>query len=154
MNGSKAPMAGRGRLQWNGSNWFGASLGGSAWMLVMASFLALHGQPNLAAVPAGAFAVVLLVALALWSRRDRTEPFGALMALLGALAVAGPLVWLVVQNFGSPATLAAMNWPETRWPLSVVAFALVPVLMLWFWYQDRAGTAAAADRQGDSAAGR
>lgn len=154
MSSSKAPIAGRGRLQWNGGGWFGASLGGSAWMPVMASFLALHGQRNLAAVPAGAFAVVLLVALALWSRRDRTEPFGAWMTLLGVMAVAGPLVWLVVQNFGSPAALAAMNWPETRWPLSVAAFALVPALMLWFWYQDRAGIAAAADPRGDSATGR
>jgi hypothetical protein len=75
-----------------------------------------------AAVPAGAFAGVVLVALALWTSRNRTEPFGALMTLLGVLAVASPLVWLVVQNFGSPAALAAMNWSETRcrcrWPRS------------------------------------
>jgi hypothetical protein len=29
-------------------------------------------------------------------------------------------------------------------PLSVAAFALVPALRLWFWFQDRAGMAAGA----------
>ena len=73
------------------------------------------------------------------------------MTLLAVLAVASPLVWLVVQNFGSPAALAAMNWPETRWPMSVGAFALVPASMLWFRFQDPAGMAGGSGPRGDSA---
>ena len=48
MTTSTKSLVGPGRFQWNVGGWFGASLGGSAWMIVTAGFLLFHDQPALA----------------------------------------------------------------------------------------------------------
>jgi hypothetical protein len=87
-------------------------------MIVTACFMVLHDQTTLALIPAVCFAIVLFVSLLLWARRDCIYPFPALMALLGLLAIAVPLVSIVVPSYASSAALAAMNWPASTWPVS------------------------------------
>jgi hypothetical protein len=138
MAASRIPLVDPGRFQWNAGGWFGSSLGSSAWMIVTSCLLLLNSQPMLATVPAIAFAIVATASLLLWSRRDRIYPFSAMMALLGLLAIALPLVWIVVQSYGSPSALAAMNWSESRWP-TILVVAIVPALMIWFLLLERLG---------------
>jgi len=136
---SSRPLVGPGHFQWNAGGWFGSSLGSSAWMIVASCFLALHDQPTLAMVPAVGFAIVLLASLLLWARRNRIYPFPAMMGLLGLLAVAISLALIVVSSNGSPAALAAMNWPASIWP-TVLVCAIAPALMIWFLVLERLAT--------------
>lgn len=140
MNASKIPLVGPGLFQWNAGAWFGLSLGGSAWMLVTACFLLVNGQIILASIPTTCFALVLIVSALLWSRRHSIYPFSALATLLGLLAIVFPLVWCVVQSFGSPSVLTAMNWPESRW-ITFLVFAIVPAGMIWFFVLEKSSTA-------------
>jgi hypothetical protein len=135
------PRTGKGRFQWNASGWFGASLGSSAWMIVTACFLVAHNQPTLAMVPTVAFIIVLFATFLLWARRDRIYPFSALMVLLGLLAIAIPIVVIVVRTYGSPDALTAMNWPAWPW-LTLVVCAMAPGLMIWFVFLERTATTA------------
>lgn len=130
MNASKLPLVGPGRFQWNAGAWFGSSLGSSAWMLVTSCFLLVNGQTILASIPTTGFALVLIGSAILWSRRHSIYPFSALMTLLGLLAIAFPVVWCVVQSYGSQSALAAMNWPESRW-ITILVFTIVPTGMIW-----------------------
>ena len=139
MTMSSRPLVGPGHFQWNAGGWFGSSLGGSAWMIVTSCFLALHDQPTLAMVPAVGFAIVLFASLLLWARRNRIYPFPAIMGLLGLLVVAIPLVIVVVSSNGSPAALAAMNWPASTWP-TVLVCAIAPASMIWFLVLERSAT--------------
>jgi hypothetical protein len=139
MTMSSRPLVGPGRFQWNAGGWFGSSLGSSAWMIVTSYLLVFHNQPSLGLVPAVGFAIVLFASLLLWARRDRIYPFPAMMGLLGLLAVAIPLVWIVVSSNGSPAALAAMNWPASTWP-TVLVCAIAPALMIWFLVLERSVT--------------
>ena len=136
MTTSSKSLVGPGRFQWNAGGWFGSSLGGSAWMIVTACFLVPHDQPTLALIPAVCFAIVLFVSLLLWARRDCIYPFPALMALLGLLAIAVPLVSIVVSSYASSAALAAMNWPASTWP-TILVCAIAPGLMIWFLFLER-----------------
>ena len=139
MNATKIPIVGPGRFQWNAGAWFGSSLGSSAWMLVTACFLLVNGQMSLALIPTAGFALVLIGSALLWSRRHSIYPFSAMMTLLGLLAIAFPLVWCVVQSFGSPSVLAAMNWPESHW-ITILVFAIVPAGMICFFVLERSRT--------------
>ena len=136
MTTSSKSLVGPRRFQWNAGGWIGSSLGGSAWMIVTAGFLVFHNQQSLVLFPAVGFVIVLVASQLLWARRDRIYPFTAMMALLGLLAIATPVVWMVVSSYGSPASLAAMNWPVSIWA-TVLAFSIAPALMLWFLFLER-----------------
>lgn len=125
--------AGSGYFQWNFYGWFGASVGSTAWMVVAAGFLLYYDQASLAFVPLGGMAMTLVVAVQLWSRRDRVNPFAALMMLLGALAVILPVVWCVITRHVSADAAAAMNWPQSNFVNMAVA-AMPPLMMLWFYF--------------------
>ena len=149
MTTSSRSLVGPGRFQWNAGGWFGSSLGGSAWMIVTSCFLVFHNQPTLALLPAIGFAIVLFASLLLWARRDRIYPFHGLMALLGLLAIAIPLVAIVVPSYGSPAALAAMNWPASTWQ-TVLVCAIAPALMIWFLFLERSVTIKPDSKNPDS----
>ena len=133
MTTSNKSLVGPGRFQWNTGGWFGASLGGSAWMILVAGFLVFHDQPTLALIPAVGFPIVLLISLLLWACRTRIYPFPALMALLGLVAISVLLVVIVVPSYASPEALAAMNWPAST-GLTILASAIAPSLMIWFLF--------------------
>jgi hypothetical protein len=118
-------------------------------MIVTSCFLLLNSQPLVATVPAIAFAAVLMMSLLLWARRDRIYPFRAMMALLGLLAITFPIVWKVVQSYGSPQALAAMNWPVSRWP-TILVFTVVPAVMIWFIFLERSRTIKDGTQRRDS----
>ncbi|MFO0941227.1 MAG: hypothetical protein U0930_10700 [Pirellulales bacterium] len=136
MNAMKTARLGPGRFQWNAGAWFGSLLGSSAWMLMVALFLFGNGDRLLAIAPTVAFAIVLFGTINLWSRRYSVYPFPALIAMLAVLAIFTPTIWIMVQNWASPKSLAAMNWPRPPWN-AIFVFALVPSLMVWFSYLER-----------------
>ena len=130
------PLRGPRRFQWNAGGWFGAALGSSAWMIVTAGVLIFHDQRALALIPTITFAIVVAASVFLWGRRARIYPFTALMTLLCLLAVALPVVWIVVSTGAAPEALAAMNWPASTWA-TALAVLLVPVLVIWFVVLER-----------------
>ena len=136
MHTSTKPVVGTGKFQWNAGGWFGSSFGSSAWMLVVTYYLVANSQSTVAMVPAIGFLVIMIAALLLWSRRDRIYPYAAMMTILGLMAFVIPFVWMVVQNYGSLQSRAAMNWPNSQWS-TVFVFVLVPAMMVWFQYVER-----------------
>jgi hypothetical protein len=101
--GAKQPMVGRGFFHWSTGGWFGTQLGGTAWMLLAATWVA-RASPWLATVWLFCFAVVNAVGIWLWLRRDQIAPSPAFQ-LLG-LSVAG----------GGLLILGSLDW---FWPDSV-----------------------------------
>jgi hypothetical protein len=138
MQAEVAARSAQGHFRWSGGGWFGTAIGGSAWMVVAATFLAVHDSPRLAWVPAACAAATIALAWALWRRRERLDPFLAILMLLTALAIANPIAWFAISRWGSPGALARMNWPTASgWDLVVPLLA--PLLMVGFYFLERRG---------------
>ncbi|MCR9291539.1 MAG: hypothetical protein NXI32_02390 [bacterium] len=132
MTGIKSARVGKGRFQWHAGSWLGAVLGSVGWMVVTSIFLAIHGQWLPAALAALTFLCVSCVAAILWGLRSRVTPLAGLMCLLGLLALAVPSLWFAILTLTNPATLAAMNWPNSWWANAMVVL-VVPAIMIRLW---------------------
>jgi hypothetical protein len=133
---SQVALVGPGRFQWNLGGWFGSSIGSTAWMLIVAAFLYVHGQSVLALVPGMAFLIVNAVTVVQWRRRCRLLPFRALMTLLVLLSVVTSVVLLAIERFASPVALAAMHWVESG--AGLIPYLLIgPVLIVLFVLLER-----------------
>lgn len=83
MDEKKSPM----RLSWNGGAWFGAQLGGTAWMLGV-GIMVIGRAPGLAAVLLVCAGFSNAVGLALWRSRHRLRPYPALQGLVVTIGMA------------------------------------------------------------------
>ena len=126
----KTAMLGPRRFQWQVGGWFGSVFGGSAWLIPAAAILAFHGQTGLALVPALACLGINVLGAALWYRRDRVRPFPALVGILGVFAFVTPLVWFTISANATPASLAAMNWPQ-QGITGVMVVLICPIIIAW-----------------------
>lgn len=126
-------MIGPGMFQWNRGGWVGGVVGGTSWMFALAADLVAHDHLLLASVSAASGLLAITIAYGLWMRRDRVEPYVALQAFLGLLAVLTPAIWLTVESFASEAVANAMGLGTMRWGV----VCLIPLMMLLFAVQDR-----------------
>lgn len=139
------PRDGSGYFQWNTGAWFGSVIGGTSWMMVAAGFLLVYQELGLAAIAIGGFALNNVVALSVWRRRSRLDPFRALIGVLCLMAVTLPSVWFAISEWASPQALEKMNWPSSR-SYGIVAAFLVPVCMAWFYMFERRAKGAQSRR--------
>ena len=68
-------------FEWNAGAWFGAQLGGTAWLFVSSAVL-LRGQPRSALVLLGCGLGANLLGSLLWMQRGRLSPYRALQILV------------------------------------------------------------------------
>lgn len=134
------PITGSGHFQWNTGGWFGSALGSTVWMLVAAVSVATVQPAAAAAVPLVAFLVVNVVAIFLWNKRDRIEPFRGIMLLLGTLAIAVPAVYFSLDAFAPEAAKQKMNWISSPFVAAAIVLG-VPAMMLWFTFLERRAVA-------------
>ena len=124
-------------IQWNAGGWFGSAVGSTAWMLVCAIFLIVHGQNAIAAVNVACFAIANAVAVGLWLNRSKICAYPALLILLATFSFAIPIAWLATAQFASDNALAAMNWPTSSIVTALILFA-APVATLIFVLRENA----------------
>jgi hypothetical protein len=101
-------------------------------MIVATGFLLVYQEFALAAIAIGGFVLTNVAAWGMWKRSNRLDPFRALMAVLGLMAVTRPLVWFTVSAWASAEALAKMNWPSSGFWNAAIPL-LVPACMAWFW---------------------
>ena len=123
-------------MNWNAGGWFGGAIGGSAWMLVVAGFLAVLGQPTVALIPLACFALSVAAAVALWFRSESIDPLTALLMQTGVFSFTIPTAWLATTYLASDAARAAMNWPTSPAITALVLF-LAPLGGIWLLLQSQ-----------------
>ena len=123
-------------FQWSFWSWFGAIVGSTSWMLVVASFFIAWREEVVSAIPIASFVFVNLLAIGLWLRRSRLSSFHGLMTVFMSMAIAFPVTWFSVMHFASPQVLAAMRWPNSFFSTAVVVL-IVPCITLRFWILER-----------------
>ncbi len=87
---NKQPVQGPGQFQWNRGGWFGGQFGGTAWLLPT-GLVAFYQAPLLGIIWLSIFSIVNALGFWLWHRRDRIEPFRAIILLLLACTIGGLL---------------------------------------------------------------
>jgi hypothetical protein len=120
------PMIGPGIFHWNTGGWFGAQLGGTAWMLLAALWMAPL-NPWLAALWLLCFAVVNTVGTWLWLQRDQIAPHTA-FEFLAMLVAGGGLLILVTLDWWWPASVPR----ESLWQGYATFFAAPIVMAVWY----------------------
>lgn len=135
---TSGPLPNPGRFRWNRGGWFGAQLGGTAWMLVGSVVLLPHA-PEVAGVWLACFAVANAIGSWMWRRRDRLRPYPALQALLAVCGANGlmALVALHVCRPGLRITRPLGIYLADEPRLILWLLVLVISLMTWFHLQER-----------------
>jgi hypothetical protein len=114
-----------GAMRWDAGSWFGAQVGSSVWMLLLAILLLGRGRSGLALVALGAFALPNAVGIVLWRRRARLAAYPAVQGLLAVTALASAVALVALDRGG----LLAEPWV---WPggwSAYLVLLLFPLLM-------------------------
>jgi hypothetical protein len=84
---------------WRADNWFGAQLGGTAWLFVSAGLLAF-ASPRSAAVVLACGLAANLAGCLLWSLRAQHDPYRAFQLLVVIIGLAGATAtrWLELRG--------------------------------------------------------
>lgn len=127
----KSAMPGPRHFQWQMEGWFGSVVGGSAWLIPIATILAFNGQPTLALVPLGCCLLMNFVGCVLWDRRDRVRPFHAWIGILTLFSITTPLAWFAVAANATPESLASLNWPHSGFVAAMVTL-ICPAIIVFY----------------------
>ncbi|MBT8486822.1 MAG: hypothetical protein KJO43_14675 [Phycisphaerae bacterium] len=126
-------------LTWSPGAWFGAQLGGSAWMFVAAGIL-FFDTPWVGGVHLACFLAVNFVGLMLWRRRGRMGVYPAFQILLLTLLV-GAVVAIGVTDFaGRLSRLWVTGRPDLdawfaarRWAAYAPLLIIVALMGFFAW---------------------
>ena len=124
-----------GRMRWNLGGWLGGQVGGSCWMLV-AGLLALPADSTAAIIVLGLFALANLAGWLIWRRRDTLSPYKGLQILLPTLGLTGIAAVYVLDRAGIFESIQTGS-SVTAWQTYGILIAVVVILMVMFWWQDR-----------------
>jgi hypothetical protein len=127
---ARQPRAGPGLFQWNTGGWFGAQIGSTVWMLLVATWMAPLA-PEIAVVGLLCFVVPNVLGTWTWCRRDWIAPHLAIQMLMASLTASSLLLLITLDWF----------WPAAipREPLGRgYAVCLgVPVMMAGWYVRER-----------------
>lgn len=123
-----------GAFEWNKGGWFGAQLGGTCWLLIMAAFIAVE-DPLAGGVIFLCFVAPNLYGLSLWRRRAELRPYPSIQKLLVAegFCALGAVACVHLRD-------AMQHLPEqSRVPIWAMYGALLifPALLATFHIQER-----------------
>jgi hypothetical protein len=122
---------------WQASGWFGAQLGGTAWLFISALVVARQ-SPQSAAVLLGCGLAANLVGCLLWSQRARLDPYRALQTLVAVVVLAGGAATRWLELRGEFALLDPRVSPHAMY---LLLLALSVVLLAVFEAKRRAAKA-------------
>lgn len=118
---TKQSRVGPGRFQWNTGGWFGAQLGSTVWLLLIAlSLLPKHFEAGV--VTLSCFLVTNIFGLILFLNRNRVAPYPAIQWLIGVIGVVS-VIFLVYLNRSSLVQEIDPRLGYGQW-----GFYLLPVL--------------------------
>ncbi|MHC5113621.1 MAG: hypothetical protein ACYTGP_04240 [Planctomycetota bacterium] len=128
------PKPGPGRFQWNQGGWFGAQVGGSLWLMILAGLMFARDW-RLGVLTLACFLAPNVVGTMLWMRRDRIAPYPAIQIMLGTLGVSAVVAvgaaWAADRLEGLYGTADPVTW--------LLALLVVPGMMVLFHFMERAG---------------
>ena len=138
---------GPGQFQWSTGGWYGALVGGSAWIFLGAIVLAKQST-LLAGIWSACGIVSTLVGLWLWSQRANRAPFPALMSLMLVLWISA-CVSLVSMLALAPEALRQFGASKG---MILAGLLIFPMMIIQFSFLERRALSQASrrDRQGDS----
>ncbi|MDA1266783.1 MAG: hypothetical protein O2816_17015 [Planctomycetota bacterium] len=135
MHEPKEPL---GAFQWNKGGWFGALLGGTCWLLIVAVLIARE-DPLAGGAVFLCYAVSILYGLQLWMRRAELRPYPSIQKLIAVEGLCALGAVAAVHLRGAMQFL-----PEhSRVPIWMMYGALLifPALLAKFHLQERAARA-------------
>jgi hypothetical protein len=133
---SKTPRRGSGQFQWNIGGWLGAQVGGTVWMVIL-GFTLIQRNSWMACLCLGMALLVNLLALWLWSRRDRFAPYPCIQGLLAAVTLA---TLAILVTFDATGRLADLDPRFRNNPRGLYTLLFMfPALMAMFHFQNRLG---------------
>jgi len=113
---------------WRANDWFGAQLGGTAWLFVAAGLLAFDARSS-AAVVLGCGLAANLAGCLLWSLRAQHDPYRAFQLLVVIVGLAGAVATRWLELRGEFALLDPRVTPRA---MDVLLLALSLVLLAVF----------------------
>ena len=102
-------------FQWNIFAWFGAMLGGAAWMVPSAVVLAYHGNHVAAAVTMVCFTIAIVMSLFCWWRREQLKALSSILWMIMLLGVLSAAVLASFQFLTNQQGQAALSWHPLCW---------------------------------------
>ena len=123
---------GPGTLQWSADVWFGALIGGSAWLL-LGSMLFASNSWSLAWAWAACGVITISSGVWLWSQRDRVRPYPALMGLLLAQWIMSTIAVIAMVVLG-PRALRPFEAPTG---FALAALFWFPLMMIQCSFLER-----------------
>jgi hypothetical protein len=119
------------RMSWNSAGWFGAQLGGSAWLLV-AGILSLFQDVATGSIVLFLFGSFNLIGMGLWRVRTRLSAYAATQVLLGLL-VPFSLAAIFVLDRGNLWDAIQSGGRISAQLTALIVIAAVAALMLSFY---------------------
>ena len=115
-------------FHWNAAAWFGATLGGTCWMVAIAFVLGWHADWAAAAIVATSAALAVFGGIVLWKLRSWINALPALHWMILILGISTAIVFAAVSSLASPPALTALSWSPWVWGLLI----LFPIVSLNF----------------------
>jgi len=123
-------------FQWNAGGWFGSQVGCTLWMLLGAGFL-FREAPLATLVWLTSFALINMLGVILWRRRERWRAYDAIQCLIVATGVLSLVCVAIVDRMGKlPELTFGHAYPQV---LAYGSLLIFPVLMVWFYVLNRMG---------------
>ena len=131
---TRIARTGSGRIQWE-LGWLAGTIGGVSWLAVGSIVLAWNGHTFESAVSASSWFFIVGLAYWLWRRRDRVDPFDAIVVVLIAFSVVMPIVWFTCWDIPTDARVPSLYW--IRALRSAAACTMAPLILLCLVISER-----------------
>ena len=136
MNNKTLPIKGLGQFQWSTGGWFGAQIGMTAWLVILGIAQIYKGY-----VLAGTMLTVCgiipnWIGYAIWTRRDRIQPYAALQMILGIVFAFTIMAIISHDQLLSPLTIDDRFGTGRQ---TYKLLAIFPAMMLMFAFMERIG---------------
>lgn len=129
------PRKGTGAFQWNKWGWFGAQIGSSLWLLILAIAFLWISMP-IALWWLLCFLIPNIISFTLWRRRDRLDPY---VALQTSVAVLGVATFLALLGTDLSGIIPRIDPRYDHLGYFYLLLLMFPWLMAMFYFQNRAG---------------
>ena len=116
-------------FQWNAGGWWGALLGGTAWMVPTAGVFLAKGDTVAAGVVAACFATAVICGVTIWQKRETLRALFGFQLILGILGVLTFFVLASFQFLASAKAQAILQWTPWAWLLLL----MFPAMMIHFY---------------------
>lgn len=118
-------------MQWNVGGWFGAQVGGTAWILIAGMLAALRDLPT-GLIALLLFAIPNAIGVLLWRRRG-LSCYASTQLLLGIMGGCGLLTIYVLRGGGLWEQIQTGATVSARSSYGIVALVFLVLMLVFYW---------------------